>query len=1101
MRDQARRQCQHSVWSGSFGSFSYQIISSSAGDPSSVRILKEEGKQRRRRYLGQGAWKTYVSQGNCKENKRNSVWRKLRGGGSCGTATQASRRFIRDPRDIHGDSSPFLLQPFHELSNGFWPRLTSPHPAIQFVPKMFYRVDVGALGGPVQSANIVVGVQLAVMQRRRKRENPEKTRRPAASSDTILTYENPRVAWPGSERGSPGWEASRLTAQPPRPPALTSPDEVGVFVPAVLQRDSSTVSHENTTAFATYVAPDLPPAPALPRPLHPPYPPPPEPLHALPHVSRPAPFEGCGRVFFVKVMNTSSATQHNPLLVQMNANTHSRGRGGLVVRLLASRLGEQGFSSRRGSSRILAHGNRAGTMPLVGGVFSEISRFPRLSHSGAAPYSPHESLHYSTQIHNRTVHPEEQRNLSHRCYRLDNVMPRNSAAVIWHGVVIGAKEDDIILHTQSDGATDSEIVLESIIVLLKWNGAIVEADGNRAINPRGTQNRITRGLCVMAILLPWQSPRLVGVSKHAPATLTSCLKSWCKKQNKFRNPYVARSHAVTSTARFADKKKQMPAAQSPGRTNSMACCWGRGGVAARAIAFHQGKPGQIPLPDMARGDRAGRCRWSACFLGDLPFHQLSDSMLTSALKTSFLTHSDGVYTIVYIEHVTSVRFSAKRLLDFDFQFQFFEIANSRLLDLKCDSSIVSSSIRNDMPECERRWMFGNMCLLQRMSADEHLMLVGRGEPDPTGCSRAHFTVNSLYLDSHIRQSFQRPSPSTQLPAMDVVSSPFKATLLQTEVRPRTAVASDKDENATHDKCPIAAMRKAFWTLVALRVPTGLPALTVLVDSLQEDSMLNPSKDEPSGLYSCLKHTTLLEVTRLPPRPDDVRNDTLVQCACEWYDNKGPTAIALNKSSSYTYQKCNHVLTHVKSTKEVTMSTISRPRVTLRPSVHNCEHYPRVVWSRAEKKEQIPEKAYRPTVSSETIPTCENPMARPGLNPGMRFVGLGPELGGMAGGGGQGCRGLETWGKIWHVYVAECLLSTAEPGNPLVVVVRRLKKNKRGRWEGTERRLLFGYATRQSPVDTLSIIIAYDKLRKDVPNVSGYAHKLGCTLMDRACCST
>ncbi|KAJ8897024.1 hypothetical protein PR048_002370 [Dryococelus australis] len=61
-------------------------------------------------------------------------------------------------QDIHGDSSPFLLQPFHELSNGFWPCLTSPHPAIQFVSKMFYRVEVGALGGPVQSANIAVGV-------------------------------------------------------------------------------------------------------------------------------------------------------------------------------------------------------------------------------------------------------------------------------------------------------------------------------------------------------------------------------------------------------------------------------------------------------------------------------------------------------------------------------------------------------------------------------------------------------------------------------------------------------------------------------------------------------------------------------------------------------------------------------------------------------------------------------------------------------------------------------------------------------------------------------------------------------------------------------
>ncbi|KAJ8897310.1 hypothetical protein PR048_002656 [Dryococelus australis] len=63
-------------------------------------------------------------------------------------------------QDIHGDSSPFLLQPCHELSNGFWPRLTSPHPAIQFVPTMLYRVEVRALGGPVQSANIVVGVPL-----------------------------------------------------------------------------------------------------------------------------------------------------------------------------------------------------------------------------------------------------------------------------------------------------------------------------------------------------------------------------------------------------------------------------------------------------------------------------------------------------------------------------------------------------------------------------------------------------------------------------------------------------------------------------------------------------------------------------------------------------------------------------------------------------------------------------------------------------------------------------------------------------------------------------------------------------------------------------
>ncbi|KAJ8888779.1 hypothetical protein PR048_008271 [Dryococelus australis] len=55
-------------------------------------------------------------------------------------------------QDIQGDSSPFLLQPFHELSNGFWRLLTSPHPSIQFVPKMFYRVEVGALAGHPHAA-------------------------------------------------------------------------------------------------------------------------------------------------------------------------------------------------------------------------------------------------------------------------------------------------------------------------------------------------------------------------------------------------------------------------------------------------------------------------------------------------------------------------------------------------------------------------------------------------------------------------------------------------------------------------------------------------------------------------------------------------------------------------------------------------------------------------------------------------------------------------------------------------------------------------------------------------------------------------------------
>ncbi|KAJ8895232.1 hypothetical protein PR048_000557 [Dryococelus australis] len=51
---------------------------------------------------------------------------------------------------------------------------------------------------------------------RGKREIPEKTRRPTASSGTIPTCENP-VTRPRIEPGSPWWEASRLTAQPQWP--------------------------------------------------------------------------------------------------------------------------------------------------------------------------------------------------------------------------------------------------------------------------------------------------------------------------------------------------------------------------------------------------------------------------------------------------------------------------------------------------------------------------------------------------------------------------------------------------------------------------------------------------------------------------------------------------------------------------------------------------------------------------------------------------------------------------------------------------------------------------------------------------------------------
>ncbi|KAJ8865969.1 hypothetical protein PR048_033493 [Dryococelus australis] len=50
-------------------------------------------------------------------------------------------------------------------------------------------------------------------------EHPEKTHRPTASSGTIPTCENP-VARPWIEPGSPWWEASVQTAQPPWPPLV-----------------------------------------------------------------------------------------------------------------------------------------------------------------------------------------------------------------------------------------------------------------------------------------------------------------------------------------------------------------------------------------------------------------------------------------------------------------------------------------------------------------------------------------------------------------------------------------------------------------------------------------------------------------------------------------------------------------------------------------------------------------------------------------------------------------------------------------------------------------------------------------------------------------
>ncbi|KAJ8887446.1 hypothetical protein PR048_013661 [Dryococelus australis] len=49
---------------------------------------------------------------------------------------------------------------------------------------------------------------------------------------------------------------------------------------------------------------------------------------------------------------------------------------------------------------------------------------------------------------------------------------------------------------------------------------------------------------------------------------------------------------------------------------------GRGRAAGKVLVSHPGEPGRFPagsLPLFARGNRAGRCRWSAGFLAHIPF--------------------------------------------------------------------------------------------------------------------------------------------------------------------------------------------------------------------------------------------------------------------------------------------------------------------------------------------------------------------------------------------------------------------------------------------------------------------------------------------------
>ncbi|KAJ8865636.1 hypothetical protein PR048_033156 [Dryococelus australis] len=75
-----------------------------------------------------------------------------------------------------------------------------------------------------------------------------RTRRPAASSGTIATCENPATR-PGIEPGSSWWKASSLTAQPPRPPAFIVDD-------ILLAIDTILLASDITTCDAILLASD-----------------------------------------------------------------------------------------------------------------------------------------------------------------------------------------------------------------------------------------------------------------------------------------------------------------------------------------------------------------------------------------------------------------------------------------------------------------------------------------------------------------------------------------------------------------------------------------------------------------------------------------------------------------------------------------------------------------------------------------------------------------------------------------------------------------------------------------------------------------------------
>ncbi|KAJ8888310.1 hypothetical protein PR048_007797 [Dryococelus australis] len=90
---------------------------------------------------------------------------------------------------------------------------------------------------PRHDINETLGWSGARMQARGKREYPEKTRRQVASSSTIPTCENSGVNPPGTEPGSPWWEANTLATVAPLPHFLYNNTAHPVF--SIIEDDNT----------------------------------------------------------------------------------------------------------------------------------------------------------------------------------------------------------------------------------------------------------------------------------------------------------------------------------------------------------------------------------------------------------------------------------------------------------------------------------------------------------------------------------------------------------------------------------------------------------------------------------------------------------------------------------------------------------------------------------------------------------------------------------------------------------------------------------------------------------------------------------------------